>query len=415
VQSPRLPWAIVSPTAAWDEALRRRWREHRRWLLPLIAALMAVTAARRIEDGLACLLRDPRCGGDPWIFYRWVHDWFAGRPVPADSILPPAGYPILWPLLGWLPLGPAMWLWTAASLAGLAWLAAILLRESGAETRAERCFVALVPLSMYAVRATFIHGQIILHLLPPLVAGLLLLRGRPAWWRDTVAAALLLVALVKPSIAAPFILLAALDGRGGIRARAVALVAIGYAGLTLFAASFRAAGLLEVMRTWTSGSVQKAASQYGDPLVYGNLHYWLGALGMDGWNPAASLLALALLAAWVYRRRRADAWILLGVTAVVARLWTYHRSYDDMLIAIPILALFRVSKLTPPEGDDRAGLVLAMTTAGALAPVRLFFLPAPWSALFTTMEAVTWLVALAFLVRVARRSEPARGSAARPG
>lgn len=388
-------------------ALRSLWAKHRRWLLPLIVAVMAVAAARRVEEGLSCFLWDPRCGWDTRVHRAWVQTWFGGRPVPADSTLPPGSYPILWPLLGWLPVGPALWLWITTSVGGLAWLAAMLVHDSGAETRAERYFVALLPFSTYAVRATFIHGQIILHLLAPLVAGLLLLyRGRPGWGRDALAVALLLVALAKPSVSAPFVLLAILDGRVGSRTRVAALLGLGYVGLTLLAASFRDEGPVALVRAWTLNSVQTAASQYGDLLVYGNLHDWLADLGLDRWNGPASLLALLLLAVWVARGQRADVWILVGVTAIVARLWTYHRSYDDMLIVLPMLALFRVTKLTPPAGDAGAGLVLAVICAGALASARLFFLPAPWNSLFTGALSLTWLVALGFLLRVARRTEP---------
>ena len=46
---------------------------------------------------------------------------------------------------------------------------------------------------------------------------------------------------------------------------------------------------------------------------------------------AISLILLGGLGAWVYRFRRVDVWLLIGVSAVIARLWTYHRTYDDLL------------------------------------------------------------------------------------
>jgi hypothetical protein len=39
-----------------------------------------------------------------------------------------------------------------------------------------------------------------------------------------------------------------------------------------------------------------------------------------------------------------DLWLLLGVTAIVARLWTYHRRYDDLLLLLPMITLFRITK-----------------------------------------------------------------------
>jgi hypothetical protein len=40
-------------------------------------------------------------------------------------------------------------------------------------------------------------------------------------------------------------------------------------------------------------------------------------------------------------------WLLLGVTALVARFWTYHRWYDDLLILLPMIALFRIAQQRP--------------------------------------------------------------------
>ena len=76
---------------------------------------------------------------------------------------------------------------------------------------------------------------------------------------------------------------------------------------------------------------------------YANEHSWLEAIKLEGLEGPASLLALMILGFWVYRYRRADIWILMGVTALVARFWTYHMWYDDLLILLPMVALFRIA------------------------------------------------------------------------
>ena len=54
-----------------------------------------------------------------------------------------------------------------------------------------------------------VNGQLALHLLPTVVAGLLLLLRRPpSWGRDLAGAGLLLVALAKPTLTAPFMWIA---------------------------------------------------------------------------------------------------------------------------------------------------------------------------------------------------------------
>ena len=49
------------------------------------------------------------------------------------------------------------------------------------------------------------------------------------------------------------------------------------------------------------------------------------------------------LGVWLYRHRRVDLWLQLGVIAVVARLWAYHRLYDDVLVVLALVALFRIA------------------------------------------------------------------------
>ena len=91
-----------------------------------------------------------------------VRLWFSGQPVYAvkhSAMYPPATYVMLWPLVGWLPLMPTRLLWAITTLAALAWLIYLLLRESGAETPLERLFVALMPLAIYATGATIEIGR----------------------------------------------------------------------------------------------------------------------------------------------------------------------------------------------------------------------------------------------------------------
>jgi hypothetical protein len=41
------------------------------------------------------------------------------------------------------------------------------------------------------------------------------------------------------------------------------------------------------------------------------------------------------------------------VTALVARFWTHHLEYDDLLILLPLVTLFRLATLRP-SGRDHA-------------------------------------------------------------
>jgi hypothetical protein len=126
---------------------------------------------------------------------------------------------------------------------------------------------------------------------------------------------------------------------------------------------------------------------------------------MEKWILPSSLLALVVLGFWTYRHRHGDIWLLLGVTALVARLWAHHRWYDDLLILLPMVALFRVAKRAPSaEGDDVvAGLLLGITTLAMLAPGGLYLFPPPWNGLYVAGQVIVWVVVLIFLLDRARR------------
>src|SRR6185436_10885612 len=84
-------------------------------------------------------------------------------------------------------------------------------------------------------------------------------------------------------------------------------------------------------------------------------------------------LTLALVLAfawWAVRNRRGDPWVLLGVTAIVARFWMYHRGYDDLLMLIAMIPLARIAEANPQPGgrDVIAGLLLGVTAVTLLLP-----------------------------------------------
>src|SRR5262249_14989759 len=155
---------------------------------------------------------------------------------------PPASYILLWPFLGWLPFGPVRWLWAATALMALAWLAYLCVLESQASTGLQRLFIVVTVLSIYPTVNTITVGQLGIHCLVMLVTGLLLLcGGRGRWWEDILGSVLFVAALVKPITAVPFLwMVLFIPGR----LRPFLLVSLGYAALTLLAASFEESSLL---------------------------------------------------------------------------------------------------------------------------------------------------------------------------
>ncbi len=382
-------------------ALHTFWTCHRTTILRLIVALMAVLALLKLGNGFQRLIWELHWTGavDLKRIYICVHHWFSGSPVYGvlnSDEYPPASYAVLWPLLGWLDITPARWFWAATSVAALWWLICLVVRESGADKPLECVFVALLPLSMNATGWTIGHGQLIVHILPIMIAGFILLhQGRHSWRNDVIAGVLIIVALAKPAASIPFFWIALFVP---CRLRPALIITLGYVVLTIFAASFQEPGLISLYFDWMSQSLTGAAygSIHGG---YGNLHTWLTTLGLKEWNLPASLLVLIATGYWTYRHRHVDLWIQMGVIAIVARFWVYHRLYDDILFLLPIVALFRITKgvHSAAAGNMMAGTLLAVSVLVTHAPARKL-LDSPWALYFKGGHVVVWTIVLIFLL-----------------
>ncbi len=339
-------------------------------------------------------------GVDLELPHAMVTDWFAGAPVYTgpngeQHPHPPASMAILWPVYGWPSVATSMVVYLVVTLVALAWIVVVAVRESGATSPLERMVVAFVPLATYPAGATIGNGQTTVYVLAALLAALLLLRDRPpGWGRDLAAAGLLLVALAKPSVSVPFVLVA-LVTTGGMRP--VALLACAYVALTLFAASYQPLGLRDQFAHFLAH-----ASRIGALHEDVNLHALVTRLGLRSWMAEASASVLALMAWWLWRHRRCDLWLLLGVTALATRFWTYHRWYDDLLVVVPLVALFRLAKGGAGAPDRRAGALFALTLVFLLAPGGLYLLPPPWVHAYVGAQVVLWISAAVHLAMAAR-------------
>jgi hypothetical protein len=185
----------------------------------------------------------------------------------------------------------------------------------------------------------------------------------------------------------------------------------GYAGLTALGAAFQPASPLALLADFAGGAVRDAARASAQ--AHANLHSWLDALGLGRGHAPASLAALAALGWWMYRARAADLWIRLGVAALVARFWTFHYRYDDILVLLPVVALLRIVTGRPPGGppDRLAAGLLGLAATSLLIPARLLFPPWPWRAV-ESAQGLIWLAALGLLLLRARREGAPRGARA---
>lgn len=381
----------------------RIWRA----FILVAVVLMAIAACYRLPVELARLVFETPGRGaamDLLLRYTEVREWIAGHPVYGvveSADYPPATYLLLFPFIHWPTPETTRAIWAMASIAALAALSIVTLRAMLPRSGTERAFAVLLPLSMYATAATIRLGQMGMLLMPLLAIGTLALLQPPrSWRRDLLASALLVAAVAKPTFSPPLLWLAFF--RGGWRP--TLLICGSYLALTLIAAAFQDASLPALIHGWLA---QRKNIDFGN--AHGNVYSWLDAAGLDRWLIPASLGLLFGLGAWIWRHRNADPWQLLAVSAIIARMWTYHHHYDDVLLLFPLIALFRGVGTARDQGHrDVLGMaVLMLLWAFSVAPAQALAAPEPWGTLFKGAKTATWLVTLGILLVRTRRTPAA--------
>ncbi len=135
---------------------------------------------------------------------------------------------------------------------------------------------------------------------------------------------------------------------------------------------------------WTSPPVARAAWAALTLAALAGLS-WIG-VRLSGPQPILARMALWLLPA-----------CLLAVAAIVARLWTYHSSYDDLAMVIPLAALTYL-------GTHSGRPILRAVAMALFALYALFALDAllpAWGAAGIDIQvalSATWLATLALLI-----------------
>lgn len=386
-------------------AVRFWWsRYHRAILWSAILFVTLLGGIRFFNEWRRLLFNPDRVGAiDLLLRHGEIQRWFAGLPVytgPAHAGYPPASYVLLFPFFGWLGAWETRWFWGIVTLIELAILIFLCLRYSGAQTRLERILITVTILATYPIPITIGNGQLGVHVLLAFLGGLFwITRERPVNWRsDLFAAMLWLFALTKPNVSVPFFWLAVfVPGR----LRPMILTGLGYAALTFFAAAFQPVALADLLSAMFNVSEQAITEHTG-----AHLPYWFSLLGWQNYTTIATLVLFVLLGAWVYWNRRADAWLLLGVAGIIARLWTYHRMYDDLLILPAMLALFRIVKRgAAADGTDViAGILFGAGWLLLIAPGSMVYYPFPWNLPYHIGNPIVWVATLFLLMRYTRRA-----------
>jgi hypothetical protein len=247
-------------------------------------------------------------------------------------------------------------------------------------------------------------GQLGLICLAAGLGGVVLARRAGTSLGGALGAALLFtVSLVKPTLTAPWFWLLLLASPA-----AALLTILLYGAATLAACALQPDPLARLLTGWIDNGHLHVSRGYG------NVADWAAALGLGAWLVPLAFAMLAGLLVWVLRHRHADLWILLGVSACVARFFTYHYYVDDLLLLVPMIALLRLAATERSGAVQRtAALAFLLTAAAQLTPTRWFTELGPAVGRATEgLQILVWLVAAGVLLW-AGRSEPG-GAATAP-
>ncbi len=385
-------------------------KQHISKLLLLAISIMSLLTIRRMTMEFNRLILADIGAVDLEQRYREVLAWFSGETVYGEintAVYPPASYTMLYPSVGYESFPFVRWLWAASTIIALIALIYLLFRETKANTWLEKSFIALMVLSMYATGQTIGNGQLTIHVLLLIVAGIV--------WMDRVTipiSFLMTLALIKPTLSLPFYWRTLFPKK---RYLLILLIGFEYFVLATVATSFQDGNLLSLHSDWLSrgiagaewgssggGSIMQTTNALSIGTGYGNVHDWLGAIGLSKLNMPVSLFILFGFGYWSYKYRVVDTWLWLGVAAIVSRLWTYHLVYDDLLILLPMITLFKMTKLKSIGWVKQliSGSIFTIALVAALIPATLRLRPM-WSHVFTMSQTFTCLLMLLFLLYLA--------------
>lgn len=390
------------PRLRTGQGLAIAWQRYGPLVKGIGVAYLAVAAVGKLAYALPHLLRDVA----PWsawdLKYRFneVAEWFAGNPVYGvvdGAVYPPASHAILWPLMGWVSLDTARLLWAISILAAATAIAWLAYRVTAPAPRRDRLLVAGLAFASYPLQISVFVGQMGVHVVALAAWGaLLLFVNRPRWWTDALAGILLAASLVKPTLSLPLVVAALIAAR---RARPALLLALAYGALTLVAVSAQPAGLFVLLVEWLAVAGERVPVLDGVP----NVHMLLAWAGLRGWMTPASLVILAAMTAWMWFKRDADPLVLMGIAALVARVWAHSTLYDDALLLLAAVALLRIAFREATGRRRTAGWLFAAGWAALLTPTWVFYGSDHRLARAVHIaQAILWLLVLGFLAMATR-------------
>ena len=288
------------------------WNNYNQTIFFVTIVLMLAVALKRTIYEFNRLLFQTNIRGaiDLKLRYDEVQAWFSGKPVYSEinsAVYPPASYTMLFPFLNYPSFTLVRWVWLVIILFSLASLIYVFIQEIQTKNIVKRGFLAIMIISMYATGVTIGNGQITTLILGAIVAGFFLInKSQGKLGLELLAGGLIILSLMKPTISLPFMWLLLFPR---INFRLIFIIAGGYLVLALIATFFQHGNLIDLHQQWLSqgidgatwsstgggGDTGEGIGGVGGSIGYGNLHSWLGALGLSQWNFLGSMIMLFVI------------------------------------------------------------------------------------------------------------------------
>jgi hypothetical protein len=268
-----------------------------------------------------------------------------------EATYPPGAQLVLALTLGWLPEQHLHWIWLVVNIGLLAGFTYLLCRPEAGAARAPLAVAAVVALVLVwpPSHKAVVAGQLCLLVGVCLVLGLRWLDRR-----EYAAGALLSVALLKPSLALPFLIIPLIRGRW----RALGVIVL--TQLTALAVESYRCGC----SPWTLVQQWLQVAAYLVQASQFTLHDVVVGLHIAG-SPAGMALegGFVLSAwAWCWWNRRAPDDVLVDLLCFVTILWTYHSVYDFVILLIPLIRRLGVVIVESGRPDRSAAFLTALGT-----------------------------------------------------
>ena len=238
-------------------------------------------------------------------------------------------------------------------------------------------------LAAASLRTTLRFGQYGIIVTAALAAALLSFRQKRSIWAGIWFA----VAMTKPTIAGPFLLVGLVRRDWKALAAAATYLVLG----SLFVWAYTGTDPVTMLKSMVAATNDVWLVTGANPIR------WLHDLGMNVQTAVKLCAAIGMAAALalMYGFRDAPLGVLFAIAAVASRFWTYHKSYDDFIM---IFVLIAVATAAYERSAPGLWLTFGLLGLSLWVPSRL----EKTNAVFHAFQCATWFGSLAVLLWSAR-------------